>query len=208
MLHWAFLHLPHLLPPVIAFAFLARLGVWAADQPPQQYSDEEILQWRRERDALHAERRRPVRRSTAIAGTLALAPLLAAFGTGLAIYTYNLRGDRPSVGLAWLHTLLAVVGLAIVSLKVLAIGWPTIRRNLNVRRPHQAFSSLVLLALGAPLFLTGAALIAGPAGHSTLDYVHLVSSVWWTVLFQWHLWRYLGRAVTTSLAARRPTTPR
>ena len=62
MLHWVLIHLPHLLPPVIAFAFLARLGVWAADQPPQHYSDEEVLEWRAMRDALHAERRRPVRR--------------------------------------------------------------------------------------------------------------------------------------------------
>jgi hypothetical protein len=193
---------------VVAFAFLARLGVWAADQPPQQYSDAEILEWRRERDLLHAERRRPVRRSTSIAGTLALAPLLAAFGTGLAIYTFNLRGDRPSLALAWLHTLLAVAGLAVVSLKVLGIGWPAIRRNLSVRKPQQAFSSLVLLGLGAPLVLTGAALIVAPAGHSILDYVHLIASVWWTVLLQWHLWRYLGRAVSTSLAARRAPAPR
>ena len=196
MLHWVLVHLPHLLPPVIAFAFLARLGLWAADQPPQHYSDEEVLEWRAMRDALHAERRRPVRRSTSIAGIVALVPLVAAFGTGLAVYTFNLRSDRPSAALVWSHVALSVLGLAIVTWKVLAIGPGRVRAGLDVRRPQQAWSSVILLSLGIPLVVTGVMLVLDPSGHSSADYFHLIVSVWWTVLLQWHLWRYLGRAVS------------
>jgi hypothetical protein len=196
VLNWVIVHLPHLLPPVIAFAFLARLGLWAADQPPQHFSDEAVLEWRLERDALHAERRRPVRRSTARAGVLSLAPLVGAFGTGLAIYTFNLRNDRPSGALIWVHLVLSVLGLLVVTGKVLAIGPGRVRASLNVRKPQQAWSSVVLLVLGVPLAGTGALLVLDPSGHSTADYLHLIVSVWWTVLLQWHLWRYLGRAVS------------
>ena len=93
---WVLIHLPHLLPPLLAFGFLTRLGLWAANQPPQQYGDDEVIAWFEERDALRAERRRPVSRRASKLGLLALAPLLLTFGTGLAIYTFNLRGDRPS----------------------------------------------------------------------------------------------------------------
>ncbi len=31
---WVAIHLPHILPPLLAFFFLARLAVWAASQPP------------------------------------------------------------------------------------------------------------------------------------------------------------------------------
>ncbi len=51
---WVLIHLPHLMPPVLAFGFLTRLGFWAADQPPQQYGDDEVAVWRAERDALRA----------------------------------------------------------------------------------------------------------------------------------------------------------
>ena len=203
-MRWLLVHLPHLLPPVLAFALLARLGVWAADQPPQHYSDDEVEEWRVARLALHAERRRPVRRSTALAGLLALVPLLVAFGTGLAIYTFNLRSDRPSGALTWVHTISASIGLVVVAVKVARIGRARIGSSLSLRRPQQAFSSLVLLVLGLPLAGTGVAELLAPNGHSFADYVHLISSVWWTILLQWHLWRYLGRALATSLRSGRP----
>jgi hypothetical protein len=53
----------------------------------------------------------------------------------------------------------------------------------------------VLLGLGVPLLVTGVVLLLRPSGASTTDYVHLIVSVWWTLLLQWHLWRYLGRAL-------------
>lgn len=199
---WILIHLPHLLPPVIAFGFLTRLGIWAADQPPQHYGDEEVVLWRAERAALKAERLRPVSRRAARLGLLAMTPLLIAFATGLAIYTFNLRGDRPSELLVWVHTATAAVGLALVTWKAFRLGWRHIRREVSVAKPQRAISSLVLLALGLPLLATGVALLAQPDGDSVLDYFHLITSAWWTILFQWHLWRYLGRAVSASV--RRP----
>ena len=201
---WVLIHLPHLLPPVMAFGFLTRLGLWAADQPPQQYGDEEVLAWRAERDALRAERLRPVSRRASRLGLIALAPLLLTFGTGLAIYTFNLRGDRPSSLHIWVHTGAAVLALLLVTVKVARLGWSHIRREVSVQKPQRAISSLILLALGAPLAATGIWLLLQPDGDSALDYFHLIASAWWTVLLQWHLWRYLGRAV--SAAVRRPQT--
>jgi hypothetical protein len=196
---WVLVHLPHLLPPVVAFAFLIRLGLWAADQPPQHFTDEEVVAWRAERDVLRAERRRPVSRRASRLGLLALVLLLVSFGTGLAIYTFNLRDARPSEPHVWVHTIASVVGLTLVAVKVLGIGWAKIRRELSATRPQRAASSLVLLALGVPLLATGVLLLRSPSGDSTMDYAHLITSVWWTVLLQWHLWRYLGRAVAAAL---------
>ena len=50
-MRWVAVHLPHIVPPLIAFLFLARLAVWAAAQPPSHYSDEEIEEWNRVRAA-------------------------------------------------------------------------------------------------------------------------------------------------------------
>jgi hypothetical protein len=194
-MRWLLIHLPHLLPPALAFVFLARLGMWAADQPPQHYEDEEADAWRAERAERRALKRRPVRRRVAYAGVLSLLPLLLAIVTGLAIYTFNLRDDRPSPGLIWTHTGLSVLGLALVTWKVGVLGRRRLRRDLTLRRPQEGLSSIVLLAFGVPLLLTGGWLLVEPDGQSFLDYLHLISSVWWTLLLQWHLWRYLSRAM-------------
>ena len=199
---WILIHLPHLLPPLLAFGFLMRLGLWAADQPPQQYDDDEVIAWRIERDALRAERQRPVSRRASRLGLVALAPLLLTFGTGLAIYTFNLRGDRPSSLHIGVHTAAAVLALLLITVKVARLGWEHIRREVTVQKPQRAISSLILLALGVPLAVTGIWLLVQPDGDSVLDYFHLITSAWWTILLQWHLWRYLGRAVST--AVRRP----
>jgi uncharacterized membrane protein YidH (DUF202 family) len=201
---WVLIHLPHLLPPLLAFGFLTRLGLWAADQPPQQLGDDEVIAWFEERDALRAERRRPVSRRASQLGLLALAPLLLAFGTGLAIYTFNLRGDRPSALHIYVHTGAAVLALLLVTVKVAGLGWKHIRREVDAQKPQRAISSLILLALGVPLAATGVWLLVQPDGDSAVDYFHLISSAWWTLLLQWHLWRYLGRAIST--AVRRPQT--
>jgi hypothetical protein len=163
-----------------------------------------VAAWRAERDALRAERRRPVSRRASKLGLLALAPLLLTFGTGLAIYTFNLRGDRPSSLHIWVHTGAAVLALLLVSVKVAGLGWRHIRREVTMQKPQRAISSLILLALGVPLAATGVWLLVQPDGGSVLDYFHLIASAWWTILLQWHLWRYLGRAITA--AVRRPQT--
>jgi hypothetical protein len=203
-MRWILVHLPHLLPPFLAFGFLARLGVWAADQPPQQLSDDEAAEWRRLRADRQADRRRPVLGRAARAGVLSLTPLVAAVLTGLFIYTFNLRNDRPSAALVWSHVAVSVLGLAIVSWKVAVIGARRIRASVSVRRPHEAIASLVMLALGVPLLASGGWLLAAPSGSSFADYFHLVTSVWWTLLLQWHLWRYLGRALGRTFGHSRP----
>jgi membrane protein YdbS with pleckstrin-like domain len=204
---WVLVHLPHLLPPVLAFAFLIRLGLWAADQPPQHFDDEQVEIWKAERAALHAERKRPVSRRASRLGLISFLPLTVAFATGIAIYTFNLRGDRPSSLDVWVHTAAATFGLVIVTVKVVRLGWRHIRREVSVNRPQRAISSLVLLALGVPLLATGGWLLVHPNGESVADYFHLIVSAWWTLLFQWHLWRYLGRAVSASLRRPRPADP-
>jgi hypothetical protein len=211
-LTWVLLHLPHLLPPALAFVFLARVGVWAADQPPQQFEDEEADLWRAERAARKAAKRRPVRRGVATAGVLALTPLILAIVTGLIIYTFNLRNDRPSPTLIWIHTGFSVVGLALTTWKAGLLGARRLRRELTLRRPQDGLSSLLLLALGVPLLATGVWLLRAPSGNSFADYLHLIVSVWWTLILQWHLWRYLGRALAatfhgTGTTAGRPTPP-
>jgi hypothetical protein len=197
-MRWVLLHLPHLLPPALGFMFLGKLGFWAAEQPPQQLEDEEVEAWKAERARQRADRRRPVRRAVARTGMVALVPLVAAVATGLAIYTFNLRDHRPSSALIWSHTIVSVLALALVTWKVAMLGRTRLRRDLSIRRPQAALSSLVLLALGVPLLATGAWLLASPSGSSTMDYVHLIASVWWTLLLQWHLWRYFARALAAT----------
>ncbi len=200
MVKWILIHLPHLLPPAIAFAFLGRLAVWAADQPPQHFSDEQVEVWTREREARRASRRRPVRAGVARAGLWSLLPLGACFATGLWIYTLNIRDDRPSTAMIWLHVVSSALGLVVVTAKAGALGRARLRQGLSLERVTEAPASVLLLALGLPLLATGAWLVPYPSGSSTTDYVHLVISVWWTLLLQWHVYRYLGRA----LAVRRP----
>jgi hypothetical protein len=88
-----------------------------------------------------------------------------------------------------------VLALVLTTWKVALMGRRRLRRDLSLRRPQASLSSLVLLALGVPLLATGAWLLLNPSGSSTTDYVHLITSVWWTLILQWHLWRYLSRAL-------------
>ena len=39
-----------------------------------------------------------------------------------------------------------------------------------------------------------------PSGgdFSPVDYVHIITGVWWAVIVQWHLFRYLGRALRSA----------
>jgi hypothetical protein len=211
-MRWLVIHLPHLLPPALAFVFLARLGIWAADQPPQQLEDDEADAWRAEREARRAANRRPVRRRVALAGVLALTPAFAAIVTGLVIYTFNIRDDRPSSTLIWVHTALSVAAIVLTTWKALSLGGRRLRRDLTLRQPQAGLSSLVLLGFGVPLTATGVWLVVYPSGDSFSAYLHLITSVWWTLLLQWHLWRYLSRALAatfrgTGTTGSRETAP-
>jgi hypothetical protein len=194
---WVLTHLPHIVPPILAFMFLARLAFWAAAQPPSHYTDEQVEEWNRERAIEQARRQRPVRRRTALLALIALGPLILAFLTGLWIYTLSLRGDASPDWLIWFHVATSVVGLLLVTVKSIELGWRRILRRVQARRPQDAIASLTMLALGVPITLTGLLMLLEPSGNAftAIDYLHVITGVWWAVIVQWHAYRYLGRAL-------------
>jgi hypothetical protein len=197
MVIWVLTHLPHLLPPVVAFIFLARLAVWAAQQPPSHYTDEQVEEWFREHAAERALHNRPVRRRTALFGLIALAPIILAFASGLWIYTLSLRSSASPEWLIWSHTAISVVALVLVTVKSAELGWRRILRRVKARRPQDAIASLTMLLFGVPIALTGVVMLLEPSGgdFTTVDYLHVITGVWWAVIVQWHLYRYFGRAM-------------
>ncbi|MGI9117452.1 MAG: hypothetical protein ACR2JV_07435 [Gaiellales bacterium] len=197
MVIWVLTHLPHLLPPIIAFAFLARLALWAAAQPPSHYTDEQIEEWERVRAAERARLQVPVRRRTALLGLTAIAPIILAFLTGLWAYTLALRGDVSPGWLIWAHVATSVLALGLVTFKAGELGWRRILQRVQASRPQDAITSLIMLGLGVPIALTGIAMLLRPSGGTLTgtDYVHVITGVWWAVIVQWHLYRYLGRAM-------------
>ena len=194
---WVLTHIPHLLPPIVAFVFLARLAVWASRQPPSHYTDAQIEEWVRARAEEDARLSAPVRRRTALLGLAALGPIVVAFGTGLWIYTLALRGDFSPGWLIWLHIVTSVVGLALATAKSVELGWRRIIGRVQATRPQDAIASLVMLGLGVPILLTGVVMYFAPSGgdFSPIDYLHIITGVWWALIVQWHLFRYLGRAL-------------
>lgn len=194
------LHIPHIVPVLVAFAFLGRLALVVADQPPVHLDESAVDEWR----AARAERARArrVRRSTSRIGLIALLPLLAATASGLVLYTFALDGNRPSPVFRWSHSLISLIALALVTWKLVDGGTERLRRGLDVHRLLTEGASLVLAALGAPLLVTGVLLLAEPSDGSFASNVHLVASVWWVALFGMHLFRYLGRSVDAALRDR------
>ncbi len=183
-------HIPHIIPVLIAFAFLARMGLSLSDQPSAELSDEELAAWHRARDErLYARR---VRASTSRLGLWSLGPLAVALVTGLWLYTEALRNDEPGALLAWVHAGFAFLGLGLISLKLLDLGRTRIARGLQPRRALTDGVSLVLTLVNLPLLVTGIVLLAAPSTGSASAYGHLVASVWWSILFGAHLLRYLG----------------
>ncbi|MGI9186185.1 MAG: hypothetical protein ACR2J9_01465 [Gaiellales bacterium] len=209
MVIWVLTHLPHLLPPVIAFIFLARLAMWAAQQPPSHYTDEQVEEWNREHAAERALHNGPVRRRTALIGLIALAPIILAFLSGLWIYTLSLRGSASPGWLIWSHTGISVVALVLVTVKSGELGWRRIVRRIKARRPQDAIASVTMLAFGVPIALTGFLMLLRPSGgaFTAVDYLHVITGVWWAVIVQWHLYRYLARAIRAMSADAAASAP-
>lgn len=197
MVQWVAVHIPHLVPPILAFIFLGRMAVWAAAQPPSHYDDEQVEEWNRRRAEERARLNRPVRTITARFGLLALGPLVLAFLTGLAIYTLSLRRDPSPDWLIWSHSALGAIGLALALAKSIELGWRTVLGRMQARRPQDAIASVTMLLLGLPIVLTGVAMLFAPSGEgfTWVDYVHIIIGVWWVLILQWHIYRYLGRAL-------------
>ena len=55
-MEFVLLHIPHIIPALVAMGFLGRFAAVMADQPPAEFSDAQIDEWRREQS-----RRRTVR---------------------------------------------------------------------------------------------------------------------------------------------------
>lgn len=197
MARWIAVHLPHIVPPIIALVFLARMAVWAAAQPPSHFTDDEVEEWNRAREDERLRRSRPVRRRTALFGLVAVGPLALSFLTGLAIYTLSLRSDPSPAWLVWGHVATGVFGLVLVTAKSAELGWRRILSRVQATRPQDAIASITMLALGVPIALTGVVMLFEPSGgpFTTVDYLHVITGVWWVLIVQWHLFRYLGRAL-------------
>jgi hypothetical protein len=194
------LHIPHIIPVIVAFAFLGRLALVVADQPPLSLDETAIDAWRVQRNERAQARR--VRRSAARIGLIALVPLLGAAATGLVLYTFALDGHHPSSALSISHAVVSGLALALVTWKLVDAGAARLRRGLELHRLLTEGASLLLAALGLPLLASGIWLLAEPSQGSFASNAHLVASVWWVALFGLHLFRYLGRSVDAALRQR------
>jgi hypothetical protein len=194
------LHIPHIIPAIVAMGFLGRFAAVMADQPPAEFSDAQIDEWRRVR--IERARERRVRAVSARLGLLALPLLIVATTTGLWLYTIALRNDRPSSLAIWLHVVPSVVALALVTYKVAESGRARLARGLDPARFLTDGLSLLLAALVVPLLVTGVILLFAPSSDSASAYAHLVASAWWMTLFGVHLMRYLGRALDAALRGK------
>jgi hypothetical protein len=194
------LHIPHIIPVLIAFAFLGRLAVTVANQPPVSLDESAIDAWRLQRAERTKARR--VRRSAARIGLIALAPLLGAAVSGLVMYTFALDDHQSSTALAAAHAAVSGLALALVTWKLVDAGAERLRRGLDPHRLLTEGASLLLAALGLPLLLTGVWLLAAPSLGGFAANAHLVAGVWWVALFGLHLFRYLGRSVDAALRKR------
>jgi hypothetical protein len=200
MAEFIVLHIPHIIPAIVAMGFLTRFALVMADQPPAEFSDAQIAEWRRVR--MERARARRVRRVTAKLGLLSLPALILAVATGLWIYTIALRNERPSSLDIWFHVAVSTLALVLVSAKVLESGRARLSRGLDPARFMTDGLSLILAALAVPLLLTGVVLIYAPGSNSATAYAHLVGSAWWMTLFGVHIMRYLGRSLDAALRGK------
>jgi hypothetical protein len=194
------LHIPHIIPAIVAMGFLTRFALLMADQPPAEFSDAQIAEWRRVRVERAYARR--VRRTSARLGLFALPFLVLAVATGLWLYTVALRDDRPSTAAIWLHVICSTLALALVTAKVAEAGRVRLARGLDPARFFTDGLSLIMAALALPLLVTGIVLIVAPGSDSATAYAHLVGSAWWMTLFGVHIMRYLGRALDAALRGK------
>ena len=199
-MEFVFLHIPHIIPAFVAMGFLGRFAALMADQPPAEFTDAQIDEWRRVR--LERARARRVRSASARLGLLALPFLVLAVATGLWLYTIALRDDRPSAVAIWIHVVTSALALVLVTAKVAESGRLRLSRALDPARVFTDGLSLILAGLAVPLLLTGVVLLVSPGSSSANAYAHLIGSAWWMTLFGVHLMRYLGRSLDAALRGK------
>ena len=144
-----------------------------------------------------------VRRSVACRGLLALGPLLGAVATGAILYGLDVAGSPVPGAVIWVHAGISALAALLVVYKVADMGLPRISRAFTRARVHELVS-VILVLLAVPLVVTGVALLLAPSTGSTMAYLHLISSAWWTGLLIWHLRRYLRASVRAVFSGRPP----
>jgi hypothetical protein len=144
-----------------------------------------------------------VRPSTARRGLLALGPLLATVATGAILYGLDVGGDSVPGAVIWVHAGISTLAALLVVYKVSDLGVSRMRRAFSRARMHELVS-VILALLAVPLAVTGVALLLAPSTGSTMAYLHLISSAWWTGLMVWHLRRYLRASLRSAFSGRAP----
>lgn len=144
-----------------------------------------------------------VKRSVARRGLLALGPLLGTVATGAILYGLDVGGDSVPGAVIWVHAGISTLAALLVVYKVSDLGVARIRRAFSRARMHELVS-VVLALLSVPLAVTGVALLLAPSTGSTMAYLHLISSAWWTGLMVWHLRRYLRASLRAAFNGRQP----
>jgi len=173
-------HWPHLIFVVIGVVVF----LWSAYRPEGTELDDSP-----EVEAARPQRRQ-VKRTAARRGLLALGPLVAAVGTGAALYGIALAGASEPAAVIWVHSGISALALALVVYKVSDLGLARVRRAFT-REGLPELVSIALAVVSVPLAVTGIGLLVSPSTDSAFAYTHLISSAWWTGLLVWHLRRYL-----------------
>ncbi|HTU86586.1 MAG TPA: hypothetical protein VMF57_13480 [Solirubrobacteraceae bacterium] len=212
--HWP--HLIFVLFGVVAF-------FWVAYRPGRQVDDPPLHGVVAMAAALRAEastQAQPlapappagtVRRSVARRGLLALGPLVGAVATGGVLYGIDVSGgsghEVSGHGIPWtviwVHAGISTLALLLVVYKMAELR-PTPMTAIRRALARDRLSDLVSVGLfvtTVPLALTGAALLFAPAAGSSLAYIHLIASVWWTGLLTWHLRRYVGASLRAAFGS-------
>jgi hypothetical protein len=144
-----------------------------------------------------------VKRSVARRGLLALGPLLGTVATGAILYGLDVGGSHVPGAVIWVHAGISTLAALLVVYKVSDLGVARIRRAFSRARLHELVS-VVLALLAVPLAVTGIALLLAPSTGSTMAYLHLISSAWWTGLMVWHLRRYLRASLRSAFSGQQP----
>jgi hypothetical protein len=144
-----------------------------------------------------------VRRTVARRGLLALGPLLGTVATGAILYGLDVAGSSVPGAVIWVHAGISTLAALLVVYKVADLGPARVGRAFTRLRLTELVS-IVLALLAVPLGITGVALLLAPSTGSTMAYVHLISSAWWTVLLVWHLRRYLRPSLRAALNSPPP----
>jgi hypothetical protein len=123
--------------------------------------------------------------------------------TGAILYGMDVGGYSVPGAVIWVHAGISTLAALLVVYKVSDLGLTRLRRAFSRARMHEVVS-VVLALLSVPLAVTGVALLLAPSTASTMAYLHLISSAWWTGLMVWHLRRYLRASLRAAFSGRPP----